>query len=352
MRALARSSHVAPMQPLSLICGLAVALALLPTSPGFAQAPAEFYKGKTIELDIGTSVGGGYDAYGRMLARNMGKYIPGNPAIVPKNMEGAGSMRLANHLYNTAPKDGTSFGTINRGTGFEPLLGNKGAQFEATRFNWIGSTNNEVSVCVAWHTTGITKFDDLLKRELVVGATGPSADTYQFPKIANAVLRTKFKIVTGYPGGNDVDLAMERGEVEGRCGWSWTSVKSLHQPWLDRKEINILFQMGLSKHRELPNIPLVIDLAKTDEDRAILRLIFARQVMAWPYLAPPGTPSDRVDALRKAFMATMQDKDFLAEADKAGLEITPVAGEDIQKLVQQIYATPAAIVRKAAEFLQ
>jgi tripartite-type tricarboxylate transporter receptor subunit TctC len=340
------------MQPLSLICGLAAALALLPPSPGCAQAPAEFYKGKTIELDIGTSVGGGYDAYGRMLARNMGKYIPGNPAIVPKNMEGAGSMRLANHLYNTAPKDGTSFGTINRGTGFEPLFGNKGAQFEATRFNWIGSTNNEVSVCVAWHTTGITKFDDLLKRELVVGATGPSADTYQFPKIANAVLGTRFKIVTGYPGGNDVDLAMERGEVEGRCGWSWTSVKGLHQPWLDRKEINILFQMGLSKHRGLPNIPLVIDFAKTDEDRAILRLIFARQVMAWPYLAPPGTPSDRVDALRKAFMATMQDKDFLAEADRAGLEITPVAGEDIQKLVQQIYATPAAIARKAAEFLQ
>ena len=239
-------------------------------------------------------------------------------------------------------RTGPRFGTINRGTGFEPLLGNKGAQFDATKFNWIGSTNNEVSVCVAWHTTGIAKFDDLLTRELVVGATGPSADTYQFPKITNAVLGTKFKIVTGYPGGNDVDLAMERGEVAGRCGWSWTSVKGLHQPWLDRKEINILYQMGLSKHRDLPDIPLVIDLARTDEERAILKLIFARQVMAWPFLAPPGTPGDRVEALRKAFMQTMQDKDFLAEADKAGLEITPVAGEDIQKLVAQIYATPAA----------
>jgi tripartite-type tricarboxylate transporter receptor subunit TctC len=337
----------------SLVRGLAVALLMLPpTSLGFAQTPVEFYKGRTIELYIGTSVGGGYDAYGRMLARHMSKYIPGNPAIVPKNMEGAGSMRLANHLYNTAPKDGTSFGTINRGTGFEPLLGNRGAQFDASKFNWIGSTNNEVSVCVAWHTTGIATFDDLLKRELVVGATGPSADTYQFPKIANAVLGTRFKIVTGYPGGNDVDLAMERGEVEGRCGWSWTSVKSLHQPWLDRKDINILYQMGLSKHRDLPGLPLIIDLARTDEERAILRLIFARQVMAWPFLAPPGTPSDRVDALRRAFLATMQDKDFLAEADKAGLEITPVAGEDIQKLVSQVYATPAGIVRKAAEFLQ
>jgi tripartite-type tricarboxylate transporter receptor subunit TctC len=341
------------MPTMNIMPRLAAALlVLLPASLCVAQTPAEFYKGKTIELDIGTSVGGGYDAYGRMLARNMGKYIPGNPAIVPKNMEGAGSMRLANHLYNAAPKDGTSFGTINRGTPFEPLLGNRGAQFDATRFSWIGSTNNEVSVCVAWHTTGITIFDDLLKRELVVGATGPSADTYQFPKIANAVLSTKFKIVTGYPGGNDVDLAMERGEVEGRCGWSWTSVKGLHQSWLDRKAINILFQMGLSKHRDLAGVPLIVDLARTDEERAILRLIFARQVMAWPFLAPPGTPSERVDALRKAFLATMQDKDFLAEADKAGLEITPVAGEDIQKLVQQIYATRAAIVRKAAEFLQ
>jgi hypothetical protein len=329
----------------------ALLLVLLPSLCG-AQSPAEFYKGKTIELVIGTSVGGGYDAYGRMLARNMGRYIPGNPAIVPKNMEGAGSMRLANHLYNAAPKDGTSFGTINRGTGFEPLLGSKSAQFEATKFNWIGSTNNEVSVCVAWHTTGITIFDDLLKRELVVGATGPSADTYQFPKITNAVLGTKFKIVTGYPGGNDVDLAMERGEVAGRCGWSWTSVKGLHQPWLDRKEINILFQMGLSKHRELPSIPLIVDLARTDEERAILKLIFARQVMAWPFLAPPGTPSERVDMLRRAFMQTMQDKDFLAEADKAGLEITPVAGEDIQRLVQHIYETPAGIARKTAELLQ
>src|SRR5580704_10743562 len=275
------------MRP-NLVGGLATALlALWSGSACRAQAPAEFYKGRTIELDIGLSVGGAYDAYARMLARTMGKYIPGNPAIVPKNMEGAGSMRLANHLYNAAPKDGTTFGTINRGTPFEPLLGNKGAQFDATRFAWIGSTNNEVSVCVAWHSSGIASFEDARQRELVVGATGPSADTYQFPKIANAVLGTKFKIVTGYPGGNDVDLAMERGEVAGRCGWSWTSVKGLHQSWLDRREINILFQMGLSKHRELPGVPLIIDLAGTDEAKAVLRLIFARLVMAWPFLAPP-----------------------------------------------------------------
>jgi tripartite-type tricarboxylate transporter receptor subunit TctC len=341
------------MHPPCLIrWSIAALLALSPASFCHAQSPAEFYRGKTIELDIGLSVGGGYDAYARMLARTMGKYIPGNPAIVPRNLEGAGSMRLANHLYNTAPKDGLSFGTINRGTPFEPLLGNKGAQFDATKFNWIGSTNNEVSVCVAWHTSGIATFEDARARELVVGASGPSADSYQFPKIANAVLGTKFKIVTGYPGGNDIDLAMERGEVEGRCSWSWTSLKGLHQSWLDRKTINILYQMGLSKHHYLPDVPLIVDLARTDEERAILRLIFARQVMAWPFLAPPGTPGERVDILRKAFLQTLQDKDFLAEADKAGLEITPVAGEDIQQLVAQTYATPAAIVRKTVEFLQ
>lgn len=327
-------------------------LAVCAASPCPAQTPAEFYKGKTIELDIGLSVGGAYDAYARMLARTMGKYIPGNPLIVPRTMEGAGSMRLANYLYNAAPRDGTTFGTINRGTPFEPLLGNTGAQFDARRYNWLGSTNNEVSVCVASATSGIATFEDARTRELVVGASGPSADTYQFPKIINAVLGTKFKIVTGYPGGNDIDLAMERGEVQGRCSWSWTSVKGLHQAWLDQHKLNILFQMGLSKHRELPDVPLVVDLAKTDEERAILQLIFARQVMAWPFVAPPDVPADRVAALRQAFVQTMRDKDFQAEADKASLEITPVSGADIQTLVEKIYATPAALTHKTAALLQ
>src|SRR6266540_4212233 len=191
-----------------------------------AQSPADFYKSRNVELYIGYSVGGAYDLYARVLARHIGKHIPGNPNIVPKNMEGAGSLRLANWLYNVAAKDGTVFGTIGRGTGFDPLLGHKAASFDATKFTWIGSANNEVSVCVAWHTTPITKFEDLLTRELTVGGTGAAADTDQFPKIANGVLGTKMRVVTGYPGGNDIGLAMERGEVKGRCGWSWSSVKS------------------------------------------------------------------------------------------------------------------------------
>jgi tripartite-type tricarboxylate transporter receptor subunit TctC len=341
------------MHPLRLVRGLAVAvLALALHSPCHAQVPAEFYKGRTIDLYIGTSVGGGYDAYGRLLARHMSRHTPGNPTIVPKNMEGGGGMRLANFLSNAAPKDGTAIAIFNRGTAFDPLLGNRNAQFDATKFNWIGSASDEVSICATWHTTGVTTMAQLTARELVVGATGPSGDTYQFPKIANGVLGTKFKIISGYPGGNDVDLAMERGEVQGRCGWSWTSVKATHRPWLERKWINILFQMGLSKHPELSDVPLIMDLARTNQERAIFRLIFARQVMAWPFVAPPGIPRDRVETLRKAFADTMTDKDFLADANKANFEIRPVSGSDVQKLVVDVYDTPAAVAQKTMQLLQ
>jgi hypothetical protein len=339
------------MRPMGYVFVAATAL-LTPSAPCYAQSPADFYRGKTVEIYIGTSVGGGYDAYARMLARHLGKYLPGNPTVVAKNMEGGGGMRLANFLYNAAAKDGLIFGTFNRGTGFDPLLGNRSAQFEATKFSWLGSTNNEVSVCVAWHTHGIARYEDVLNRELVVGASGPAADTFQFPKIANAVLGTKFKIITGYPGGNDIDLAMERGEVQGRCGWSWTSVKATHPTWLPQKRINILFQMGLDKHPDLPETPLIMDLARNDEERAIFKVIFGRQVMAWPFALPPSVPPERVAMLRKAFADTLRDRDFLADAGKGNFEVRPVTGEAIQALVEDIYATAPAIVQKTARLLQ
>jgi tripartite-type tricarboxylate transporter receptor subunit TctC len=329
------------------------ALVLTPIAAATAQSPADFYKGKTIDLMIGYSVGGGYDVYARLLARHMGKHIPGNPVVTPKNMEGAGSLRLANWLYNVAPKDGRVLGTIGRGTGFDPLLGSKTAQFDGTKFSWIGSANDEVSVCVVWNgRTKVAKFDDLLTNELNVGGTGAAADTDQFPRIINGVLGTKMKIITGYPGGNDVNLAMERGEVDGRCGWSWSSVKSTRASWLSEKKITILMQLSLAKHADLPEVPLIVDLAKTDEQRAILKLIFARQPLGRPFLAPPGVPQDRVEALRKAFMDTMKDKDFLAEAEKAQLEITPIDGSGVQKLVTEVYQTPPAIAQKAVALLR
>lgn len=340
------------MRPWTLAVCTAVAMTVLTVAPGHAQSPAEFYKGKTVEVYIGYSAGGGYDVYARILARYMGRHIPGNPTLVPKNMEGAGSLRLANWLYNAGPKDGTAFGIIGRGTAFDPILIKGPAQFDATKFSWLGSMNDEVSICVSWKDSGITRFDELYTKELVIGGTGASADTDQFPKLLNSVLGTKFKIVTGYPGGNDVSLAMQRGEVKGRCGWSWSSVKSTQPQWYKDKTINVLVQLSLAKHPDLPDVPLITDLAKNEEQKQIFKLIFARQVMGRPFLGPPGIPADRLEALRKAFMDTMKDPEFVAEADKAQLEITPVDGAAIQKLVADIYAQPPEIAQKAAVALQ
>jgi len=248
-----------------------------------AQSPAEFYKGRNVELYIGYSVGGAYDLYARVLARHLGKHIPGSPTIVPKNMEGAGSLRLANWLYNVGAKDGTVLATIGRGTG---------------------------------------------------------------------VLGTKFRIVTGYPGGNDVTLAMERGEVKGRCGWSWSSVLSTHKRWIEDKSITVLVQLSLNKHPDLSDVPLVMDFAKTEDQQQMFKLIFARQVMGRPYLAPPDVPKDRAEALRKAFMDTMKDDEFLADAEKSQLEITPVDGAEVETLVKELYQTPKPLADKAAQFIR
>jgi tripartite-type tricarboxylate transporter receptor subunit TctC len=310
-------------------------------------APEEFYRGKTIQVLIGLSAGGAYDIYARMLARHMGKHIPGNPTLVPSNMEGAGSLTLTNYLYNVAPKDGTVFGTINRGAPFEPLIGEvQLARFDPSRFTWIGSVANEVSICAAWDRAGIDNFDQLFTRELTVGGTGAGADTNQFPRIMNGVLGTKLKVVSGYPGGNNIDLAMERGEVDGRCGWSWSSIKSTRQTWLDMGSIKVLVQLALEKHKDLPDVPLIMDYAKTDEERAMLRLIFSRAALGCPFLAPPGIPEDRAAILRKAFDDTMKDPEFLAEAAQALLEVAPVSGEELQELIADIFRTPPEIVEK------
>ena len=323
------------------------ALALASCSEQAAQTPEEFYRGKTIQVLIGLSPGGAYDAYARMLARHMGKHIPGNPRLVPSNMEGAGSLTLTNYLYNVAPKDGTVFATINRGAPFEPLIGEAAlARFDAAQFTWLGSVANEVSICGVWERAGVDNFDQLFTRELTVGGTGSGADTNQFPRIMNGVLGTKLKVVSGYPGGNNIDLAMERGEVDGRCGWSWSSIVSTRKTWLDSGSIKVLVQLALEKHPDLPDVPLIMDYAKTDEERAMLRLIFSRAALGCPFLAPPGVPADRAAALRKAFDDTMKDPEFLADAAQALLEVAPVGGEELQALIADIYQTPTEIVEK------
>jgi tripartite-type tricarboxylate transporter receptor subunit TctC len=248
------------MQNLARGAGPSIALFLVAPflaaqiSAAQAQDAAAFFKGRNVNMEIGYSAGGGYDVYARSIARFMGKHIASAPNVIPKNMQGAGSLRLANWLYTAAPKDGTEIGTIGRGIAFDPLLGNKNAQFDPAKFTWLGSATNEVSVCVVWRDSGIAKFDDLYTKPMTVGGTGGGADTDVFPQILNAVLGTKMKMIAGYPGGNDVNLAMERGEVQGRCGWSWSSVQATHRDWLAQKKIAVLVQLALSKHPDLPDV--------------------------------------------------------------------------------------------------
>jgi tripartite-type tricarboxylate transporter receptor subunit TctC len=314
---------------------------------------AEFYKNKNIDVYIGFSVGGVYDINARLLSRFMGRHIPGNPTLVPRQMVGAAGLTLANWLYQVAPKDGSAFGTFARGIAFNPLLGQPGGIIEATKFNWLGSINDEVSVCAARRESGVTRFEQVFEQELIIGSTGSSGDDEQLPRIVNGVLGTKFRTVRGFPGGNEIKLAMERGEVNGRCGWSWSSVKATEAEWLKNKRISILVQLSLRKHPDLPDTPLVMDYVKTDEGRQIFKVALARQVMAWPFAAPPGVPAERVAALRKAFDETLQDEEFLAEAERLNLEITPVSGERIQSLLEDIYRTTSPQVSaKIGEMLK
>jgi tripartite-type tricarboxylate transporter receptor subunit TctC len=320
-----------------------------------AQSPEEFYKGKSLDLYIGYTAGGGYDLYGRLLARHLRRHIPGNPTVVPRNMEGAGSLRLANWLYNVAPKDGTAIGTIGRGLPFDSLLARPGIQFDGSKFSWIGSVTKEVSVCVTWHTTGVKTIEEAMKKEVLVGAVGGGvgADDDEFPRIINGVLGTKMRVINGYRGGNEVVLAMERGEVNGRCGWSWSSVNATRPEWTRDGRIHLIAQLGLAKHSQLPNVPSIMEFVKTDDQRHIFALIFARQSLARPFIAPPALPPERLNALREAFMATMRDPEFLSEAAKSKMEVDPLSGVELQRLVQQIHdETSPAVAKKAASMLQ
>jgi tripartite-type tricarboxylate transporter receptor subunit TctC len=325
-------------------CAFAACFAF--TGAASAQSPGDFYKDKQVIFTIGYGAGSGYDLYARLLTRYLGKQLPGNPVVVPQNMPGAGSIKAANYLYELAPRDGTQLGMLGRGTPMTPLLGGKGATFKDDKsFTWIGSMNNEVSVCVAWHTSGVRTIEEAMQRELTTAATSLGADdTTVFPAVLNAMIGTKFKWIVGYPGGAAMNLAMERGEADGRCGWSWSSVKSTQADWLKTGKVQLLLQLSLNKHPDLPNVPLIMDYAKNDEQRAVLELIFARQVMGRPVLAPPGLPAERVNVLRRAFDATMKDAAFLAEADKGNWEITPVNGEEIEALMRRVYASPPQII--------
>jgi tripartite-type tricarboxylate transporter receptor subunit TctC len=323
-------------------------IAALPAAAAQAQSVEQFYKGKSITLAIGFTPGGGYDLYARHLARHMGKHIPGRPTIVPQNMAGAGSLRAANFIYTAAPKDGTAFGTFARTTGINPLL-ESGATFDGTKFSWLGSVTNDISTCVTWHTSPVKTWKDFITKPTTLGGQAPSSEPDIFANLYRHVFGAPIKLVPGYPGTNEISLAMERGEVDGLCGLSWSTIKTRHAAWLRDKKINVLIQSSLRKAPELGNVPLVLDQTKDAEKLQILKLILAAQEMARPFAAPPGIPADRKSALVAAFDATMKDKDYLADAKKSRIDVNPVSGADIDKLLAELYATPKAVIQKASK---
>jgi len=329
---------------LALACGLVVAVA----QPGRAQSVEEFYKGKTLNLIIGYSVGGGYDLYGRLLARHIGKHIPGRPAIVPQNMTGAGSLRAAQYIYSVAPRDGTTFGTFGRTIATTPLLTPASAQFDGTKFTWLGSVTNEVSTCVTWHTSPVKAWSDILTKEVAMGGEGPGADPDVYALLYKNVFGAKVKLVTGYHGTNDTTLAMERGEVDGLCGLSWSTLKARHLQWMNEKKINIIIQAALKKQPELAAVPLASELTQDPESLQILRLFLASQETARPFAAPPDLPADRKAALLAAFDTTMRDPEFLAEATKLNMDVNPLNAKGVDDILAELYATPKAVLEKAA----
>jgi len=308
----------------------------------------EFYKDKSIELIISTGVGGGLDTNARIVARHLGKHIPGHPKIVPKNMPGAGHVRAANHLYNQAARDGTVMGSLIPAFVMAQVLERTSAiQFDAAEFHWIGSTSSSNSTVYVWKNADVKSLADAKQRPVSMGATGAGSYTSLYPNVLNNVLGTKFKVVSGYKSTNDIGLAMERGEVEGRAGNNFNSLKTENADWLREGKIVLLVQIGLEADREFPQVPLLVDLARTEEERQILNLFSTDVVIGRPFLTPPGLPPDRIRLLRKAFEDLVRDPAFLKEASQVGLDVTPTAGAKIQKLVEDLVRTPADIVAKA-----
>jgi len=325
------------------------ALTLAVAAPATAQDVAQFYQGKTIRLIVGIAVGSGYDINARALAHHLGKHIPGNPTIIVQNQPGAGSITMTNQLYNAGPFDGTVIGAAFGGMPTAPLLTPEGVKFDPAKLNWLGSTNRETHVTYLWNTAPVSSFDDLKKRETVVGAQAPGTTQYDFPIMANAIFGTKFKIVKGYGGTPQIHLAMERGEIEGNGASALTTLKAISGDWIKDKKVKIIAQWALRPNPDLPGVPSVLDLAKNDADRAALLLVLARLDFGRPFLLPPNVPADRVEALRKAFDDTMKDPEFLADAEKLKIDIDPLNGKQVSELIAKVLATPKDVVERVRD---
>ena len=330
---------------------LGLATQLFTATPTLAQSSLEsFYRGRTIDLYIGFTPGGTYDTYARLVAQFMGDHIPGKPHIVPRQMVGAGSRAAATHMYTLAPKDGSQLATADQAIAMQQVLGDPGIQFDANKFGWIGNPIADNNTMAAWTASGATSIEEAKKREFVVGANGITASA-QYPQAMNILLGTKFKIITGYPGGTDINLAMERGEVAIRGQNSWSSWKSQHMDWIKEKKITLIVQIGLDKDKELQNVPLLMDLVSAPDDRAALKLLSAPTAIGRPLFTTPGVPSDRLTALRKAFDETMTDPAFIAAAKKADMDLNPVSGENLQKIVADLFTTPSSAIQRLKAIL-
>jgi tripartite-type tricarboxylate transporter receptor subunit TctC len=328
---------------------VAIGLLFLAHLPAAAQDDVtSFYKGKVVRLLVGVGVGSGYDINARLLARYLPKYIPGNPTVIVQNQPGAGSLSMTNQLYAGGPFDGTAIGASFNGLPTTPLLQPAGARFEATKMNWVGSTNRETQAMYVWAGSPIMSLDDLKTKEMIVGAQAPGSTQYDYPKLAEKLFGWRFKIITGYEATPKIHLAMERGEVHGTWA-NWSTLKAIAEPWIKEKKIRILSQWALRKHPELPDVPLILDQAKTTEQKQALDLALARLEFGRPFFMPPNVPAERVTAIRRAFDAAMKDKDLLAEADKLKIEIDPLSGEQVAALIGQIYQTPAETVARVRE---
>jgi tripartite-type tricarboxylate transporter receptor subunit TctC len=331
---------------------LLVYLCIGAVAPAGAQDDvAAFYKGRQLRMIVGSAVGGGYDLFARIVARHIVHHIPGHPIIIVQNQPTAGGVVMTNQLYRQGPKDGSVIGVPINGLPTAPLL-QSGTQFDPTRLIWLGSTNREAYVAFVWHTVPVTRIAELTSKEVIVGATTPGTTMVDFPLLVNNVLGFKFKVVRGYAGTPQINLAIERGEVQGMGGLGWASVKAQTPHWISEKKIKVLGQYGLERYRELADVPTMLELARSDTDRQAMTMLFARTEYGRPYFLPPDVPAERVAALRRAFDATMQDGAFIAEAAKLQFDVDPLTGEQVQALVVQLAATPRDVVARVRAALE
>jgi tripartite-type tricarboxylate transporter receptor subunit TctC len=330
---------------LALLC-LLLGIAAAPAPAAAADDVASFYRGKQIRFVVGSAPGGTYDLLARMVARHIGAHIPGSPSVIVQNQPTAGGLAMANQLYALGPKDGTVIGAPLNGLPAAPLLQPAVARFDAGKFIWLGSTHPEPYVAYVWHTAPVQSLAEAFSKQLVVGATTPGTTMNDFPMLTNAVLHTQFKIVPGYASTPQMNEALERGEIEGVAGFGWSALNAQVPQWLTQKKITVIAQFGIARSRLLPDVPLMLDLAKSATDRQALSMLFSRTAYGRPYFLPPDVPAERVEALRRGFDATMKDPDFIAEAARIGFELEPLTGEQVQALVGDLANTQPDVVAR------